>query len=239
MKKYRFLIIITFIVFLVSVAFNIYDAKKKLSVKESNYIFCSSTLSYLANDFIEEYKKEFGRALSLTSEEKEHKEDTIFKVKYQSSLTEEEKKDFDMITLSKDYVLAITNIENSYNNIELTDWEYLKGASAHKLPIGTNYAADFVNKHLDNKIIYKVAGENLSDYIVKDKNLMGFIYASQYYTSTKYKLVTINGLKMKEENYPLVDYLVFLVKKDFSEKEKISHIISNMNFSLDKFSFNY
>lgn len=239
MKKYRFLIIITFIVFLGSLAFNIYDARKKLSVKANNYIFCSNTLSYLASDFIEEYKKEVGRSLSLTSEEKEHKNDTIFKVKYQSDLTEEEKKDFDMITLSKDYVLALTNIENPYNNIDLNDWAYLKGASAHKLPIGTNYAANFVNKYLDSKIIYKVAGENLSDYIVKDKNLMGFIYASQYYASTKHKLVTINGLKMKDENYPLVDYLVFLVKKDFNEKEKISQIISNMNFNLDKFSFNY
>ncbi|WP_055666407.1 hypothetical protein [Desnuesiella massiliensis] len=239
MKKYRFLIIITFIVFLGSLAFNIYDAKKKLSMKADNYIFCSSTLSYLASDFIEGYKKEFGKALSLTSEEKEHKNDTIFKVKYQSDLTEEEKKDFDMITLSKDYVLALTNIENSHNNIDLNDWEYLKGTSDHKLPVGTNYAADFVNRYLGSKIAYKVAGENLSDYIVKDKNLMGFIYASQYYTSTKYKLVTINGLKMKDENYPLVDYLVFIVKKDFNEKEKISQIISNMNFNLDKFSFNY
>lgn len=207
MKKNKWYFIVTFIILAFAIVYNIAPDMNKAEKKGVLASIDKETVD--RKDILDVVSKTSGKKLKIRVND-EDSCDVI--VKYKSSITDEQLKNYKVVDIKDDYIVPITKKENKLINIDLNninDTYFL---------VGNDDIVNFIKTKINSNVLVYKEKKDTYKLVKKEDVFNGFVHFGDLTKKqlSNLNILNVNGRSYLDKNYPLKDQLCILIKNEGS-----------------------
>ncbi|GKX68069.1 hypothetical protein [Inconstantimicrobium mannanitabidum] len=205
MKKNKLYFIFVFIVLIISAAYNLMPRVAK-SVESKRILASIDRETVDRKDIVNAIGKVSHKNFSIKVDDEE---DCDVIVKYKSSITKEQLKNYKVVEVKDDYIVPIAKKEKNIFNIDLN-------SKSDNYLIASNDVANFVESKVQGAVkVYKQPKDTYK-LVKKEDVFNGFVHLVDLSKGQleSVNILNFNGISYTDPKYPLKDKLCVLIKND-------------------------